>query len=188
MGPRPSAWKHIRCTRISSTSPSPFPSCFEGISLRLTVTNISNIRIENCFFADIRQPYSAYQSSGDAWARAVGIDGYPVRDPRRDLRARACDAACKVDASPPPPPPPLCLTVPALSRGRQVRNVSIVNNVATRLDTFFFSRSFVDGLLIDGNTVRLRRAVSCPRATARPWSHLPFFRSTVRWRSAATTA
>ena len=70
----------VACARASpfSSTLQPPGSCYEGISLRFTAANMSNILVKNCAFADIRQPYSAYQSSGGSWARAIAIDGAPV--------------------------------------------------------------------------------------------------------------
>jgi len=73
------ATRKSRASHASRRPPASTPSCFEGISLRYTQANISNIMIKGCVFADIRQPYSSYQPSESGWARAIAIEGEPVR-------------------------------------------------------------------------------------------------------------
>ena len=77
----------------------------------------------------------------------------------------------------------------------KTRNVSIINNIAIRVDTFFNAPSFIDGLLIDGNTVR--RAASFRAHTRAPGRPLTVSFLVLRpcspvhaarWPSAATTA
>lgn len=46
--------------------------------MRFSRAGYRDIAVRNCFFADIRQPYTAFQTSGSPWGRAIAMDGEAV--------------------------------------------------------------------------------------------------------------
>ena len=101
--------------------------CTRGLFIQPPPThNASNVLVEGCLFQDIRAPFMDYAPASPAWARAILVQG---PDPDHCLRHN-------------------CAT-------GNFMNLTIRNNIAARVDVFFWSvATFADGLTLDSNTVQ----------------------------------